>query len=1261
MKKRKILLGLALAAAAVFSLSACGDDAEPTTPDTAEKSGDSSQSGSGQQGGESQSGSSQQGGESQGSGSGQQSGGSEVTIEKYTVTFNSLGGSDVTSVEVNKDEKVAKPTDPVKNTEGDTKYEFAGWFKEEACTNEFDFENTPITSNTTLYAKWEATNKVSIVFANSTIDTVKVFPGEKVARPTNPTKDSNYKYNYTFDNWYADEACTTLFDFNSEITESVHVYAKYYANMKEKSVWNNVELGTHTGNGTFNYTEDGKSIVITGAGDSFGKDTNAENCFYSYVNVKGTTTVIAKITPDANNTTGVIGIIAKNDATEAGSMAAGVYYDYSKSQIRVGRHGGAANLSAEITSAFYVKLEFSEGACYYTLANDKDFTDVVVARNGMGVTGLDPKTVGFIAGDNDKVTFSDISIVSSYTDDGASKTKIAFSSVYGEMALEHLNSKSYNTSGTYSSTYNQVISQDTISVSHATDGTNKGNVREDKQLDYLLLDPTSEDMSITADVVITSINNGTDKQGFGIGQFSIVDGQKVALNILHYQKNLKFQQSYTTAQRGSGNSGNPQANAPIADEGVGITYTVSYIKSNNKAYFKVVNSSGVVLIDEEAGSLDLTTANADLLSGKTVQYGFVFSGVECKISNIVLSKANGQIVYESNDYYIAEGVAPTISNATATVSSDRTKIDLKWDITEAGSGAVKYGVYVSVDGGNYTKINYSKTNSFTYTGLAASGTYKFKIVPIGGDNEGTAIETVEVNYVKPLEKASVTASATGTQVTINWEAVTDATKYDLYRALGNSGEFEKIADDLTVLTYVDTNVTAEESYKYYIVAENDTNSSNPSDYAIAVVSTGHVGDYVYEDAAAKITIVDKSDDTLFTNAGSLTLKSDKAGTAVLKINNVEKSSTAVTADTNFELALELVNGRNDVEVLLTDADGNITRTIFNFVVNPSIDAKVDQSYTGEDGAVVGGVKMYKTIEAAVNAVPSTNASSYVIYVLNGTYNERVTVESPYVSLLGQDARKTKIAYNACIAAKTATSMWDRNVVYVDSTADGFTAENITIENTFPYTNGSDQQADALCIVADQTVCINVRLIGYQDTLLTDSRIKVSGNYEKTRQYFEKCYITGNVDFIYGSGSSYFYDCDIVARYTSYKSDGCYTAARTYDYTDYGFVFNSCRFLAEDGVSADSYRLARPWGADASTIFIDCYMGKAIPSTTSPYGDMSGNSYKNARFAERGSYGEGYAVSTDRPYLSSTESTAALDGVIKGFDYVAVKNSLYTEE
>ncbi|MCC8160345.1 MAG: S-layer homology domain-containing protein [Oscillospiraceae bacterium] len=67
---------------------------------------------------------------------------------RYTVTFNSNGGSDVSSSTVSKNSTVSEPTAPTKDG-----YEFAGWYTDSALTTEYDF-STKVTSSFTLYAKW---------------------------------------------------------------------------------------------------------------------------------------------------------------------------------------------------------------------------------------------------------------------------------------------------------------------------------------------------------------------------------------------------------------------------------------------------------------------------------------------------------------------------------------------------------------------------------------------------------------------------------------------------------------------------------------------------------------------------------------------------------------------------------------------------------------------------------------------------------------------------------------------------------------------------------------------------------------------------------------------------------------------------------------------------------------------------------------------------------------------------------------------------
>ncbi|MGH4120746.1 cell wall-binding repeat-containing protein [Clostridium sp.] len=66
------------------------------------------------------------------------------------VSFNSNGGSNIENMSVGRDEKVATPLNPVR-----TSYIFGGWYSDNTTfENKFDFENTTITEDITLFAKW---------------------------------------------------------------------------------------------------------------------------------------------------------------------------------------------------------------------------------------------------------------------------------------------------------------------------------------------------------------------------------------------------------------------------------------------------------------------------------------------------------------------------------------------------------------------------------------------------------------------------------------------------------------------------------------------------------------------------------------------------------------------------------------------------------------------------------------------------------------------------------------------------------------------------------------------------------------------------------------------------------------------------------------------------------------------------------------------------------------------------------------------------
>ncbi|MDL2232483.1 InlB B-repeat-containing protein [Ruminococcaceae bacterium OttesenSCG-928-L11] len=67
----------------------------------------------------------------------------------FAVTFHSDGGSAVAGKTVNSGETVERPADPSKED-----CIFAGWYREQACVNPWDFDNDVVTGNITLYAKW---------------------------------------------------------------------------------------------------------------------------------------------------------------------------------------------------------------------------------------------------------------------------------------------------------------------------------------------------------------------------------------------------------------------------------------------------------------------------------------------------------------------------------------------------------------------------------------------------------------------------------------------------------------------------------------------------------------------------------------------------------------------------------------------------------------------------------------------------------------------------------------------------------------------------------------------------------------------------------------------------------------------------------------------------------------------------------------------------------------------------------------------------
>ena len=167
----------------------------------------------------------------------------------YTVTFDSNGGSAITPVTgIAEGATVTEPSAPSK-----TGYTFGGWYEQsDFSVAAWDFATDKMPAkDVTLYAKWDVT--YTVIFDSKGGDAVPsetVTYGNTVSKPSdpeNPSLDDTIKnvtdandapaHDFTFKNWYSDEALTAPFDFDTPITADITLYAKWGLPI--------VELGGH--------------------------------------------------------------------------------------------------------------------------------------------------------------------------------------------------------------------------------------------------------------------------------------------------------------------------------------------------------------------------------------------------------------------------------------------------------------------------------------------------------------------------------------------------------------------------------------------------------------------------------------------------------------------------------------------------------------------------------------------------------------------------------------------------------------------------------------------------------------------------------------------------------------------------------------------------------------------------------------------------------------------------------------------------------
>lgn len=148
------------------------------------------------------------------------------TKNTYTVSFDSNGGSDVDSQQVEYKDTASQPDNPTLDG-----YTFQGWTLD---GDPYDF-NAPVTSSITLKALWSKNTPVAkkhtVTFDSgkgSKVDSQTVKEGDPVSKPDNPTREG-----YTFNGWLLGG---DPYDFTTPVMQDLTLTASWTKNKSTYTV-----------------------------------------------------------------------------------------------------------------------------------------------------------------------------------------------------------------------------------------------------------------------------------------------------------------------------------------------------------------------------------------------------------------------------------------------------------------------------------------------------------------------------------------------------------------------------------------------------------------------------------------------------------------------------------------------------------------------------------------------------------------------------------------------------------------------------------------------------------------------------------------------------------------------------------------------------------------------------------------------------------------------------------------------------------------
>ncbi|GLI05855.1 hypothetical protein YDYSG_18850 [Paenibacillus tyrfis] len=189
---------------------------------------------------------------------------------------------------------------------------------------------------------------------------------------------------------------------------------------------------------------------------------------------------------------------------------------------------------------------------------------------------------------------------------------------------------------------------------------------------------------------------------------------------------------------------------------------------------------------------------------------------------------------------------------TAVTGSLQGTVDLTW---KANSEADLAGYNLYQDG---VKVNSAPltTNSYQVSGIQANTSYTFTVTAVdaSGNESAHSESVVYFNRVAPAKPTQLEAVEGNAKVDLSWNAVDNATGYNVKRSTKSGGPYTTVADNIYGNIYTDSDVINGTTYFYVVTALNKTVESEPSNEVSATPQVTSTPTLVVSIAEEKVKV-----------------------------------------------------------------------------------------------------------------------------------------------------------------------------------------------------------------------------------------------------------------------------------------------------------------------------------------------------------------------------------------------------------------------